>query len=158
MLKPKISSVKVGSDFADVRTAIDTMIQKWNGVSKTTNSVGIMVIPAEEIVDFIAEKDLSKGVEYKKVVRLTTKSDYKKYLANKKDADRAIIKCNELIEKYNLNMKIIDASYTFDREQLIFRFLADDRVDFRQLAKDSSLFNIYYAGIRKLMTSCSTFT
>jgi cell fate regulator YaaT (PSP1 superfamily) len=33
-------------------------------------------------------------------------------------------------------MKIIDASYTFDREQLIFRFLADDRVDFRQLAKD----------------------
>ena len=56
MLKPKISSVKVSSDFADVRTAIDTMIQKWNGVSKTTNSVGIMVIPAEEIVDFIAEK------------------------------------------------------------------------------------------------------
>ena len=88
------------------------------------------------VVDFIAEKDLSKGVEYKKVVRLTTKSDYKKYLANKKDADKAIIKCNELIEKYNLNMKIIDASYTFDREQLIFRFLADDRVDFRQLAKD----------------------
>ena len=33
-------------------------------------------------------------------------------------------------------MKIIDANYTFDREQLLFRFLADDRVDFRQLAKD----------------------
>ena len=33
-------------------------------------------------------------------------------------------------------MKIIDVCYTFDREQLIFRFIADDRVDFRQLAKD----------------------
>ena len=53
-----------------------------------------------------------------------------------KDADKAIIKCNELIEKYEVDMRIIDACYTFDREQLIFRFLADDRVDFRQLAKD----------------------
>ena len=33
-------------------------------------------------------------------------------------------------------MKIIDACYTFDREQLMFRFLADERIDFRQLAKD----------------------
>ena len=33
-------------------------------------------------------------------------------------------------------MKIIDASYTFDRSQLVFKFLADDRIDFRQLAKD----------------------
>ena len=42
----------------------------------------------------------------------------------------------DLIEKYELDMRIIDASYTFDREQLIFRFVSDDRVDFRQLAKD----------------------
>ena len=33
-------------------------------------------------------------------------------------------------------MKIIDACYTFDREQLMFRFLADERIDFRQLAKE----------------------
>ena len=52
------------------------------------------------------------------------------------DADKALIKCNSLIEKYNLEMKIIDVSYTFDREQLIFRFVSDSRVDFRQLAKD----------------------
>ena len=53
-----------------------------------------------------------------------------------KDASKALIKCNELILQYNLDMKVIDACYTFDREQLIFRFLADERVDFRQLAKD----------------------
>ena len=57
-------------------------------------------------------------------------------MSNLKDADRALIKCRDLIDKYNLEMRIIDACYTFDREQLMFRFLADDRVDFRQLAKD----------------------
>ena len=88
------------------------------------------------VVCFVDESQISKDIEYKKVIRLTTKSDYKRYLTNLKDAEKAIVKCNELIEKYGLNMKIIDASYTFDREQLIFRFLADDRVDFRQLAKD----------------------
>ena len=88
------------------------------------------------VVKNIPESEVSKDVDYKKVIRLTTKSDYKKHLSNLKDADKAIVKCNELIEQYGLDMKIIDASYTFDREQLIFRFLADDRVDFRQLAKD----------------------
>ena len=88
------------------------------------------------VVKFIPDSDVSKDIEYKKVIRLTTKADYKRYLSNLKDAEKAIIKCNELIEEYGLEMKIIDACYTFDREQLIFRFLADDRVDFRQLAKD----------------------
>ena len=88
------------------------------------------------VVREIAESEISKDIDYKKVIRLTTKADYKKYMSNLKDADRALIKCNELIEQYGLDMHIIDASYTFDREQLIFRFLADDRVDFRQLAKD----------------------
>lgn len=88
------------------------------------------------VTKFVPESEVSKDIQYKKVIRLTTKADYKKYLSNLKDADRAIAKCNDLIEEYGLDMKIIDASYTFDREQLIFRFLADDRVDFRQLAKD----------------------
>ena len=88
------------------------------------------------VVKFIPESDISSDIEYKRVIRLTTKADYKRYLSNLKDAEKAIIKCNELIDNYGLEMKIIDACYTFDREQLIFRFLADDRVDFRQLAKE----------------------
>ena len=32
-------------------------------------------------------------------------------------------------------MKILDASFTFDRNQLLFNFIADERVDFRELAK-----------------------
>ena len=69
-------------------------------------------------------------------MRIANKNDQKKHLSNVRDADKAVIKCNDLILEYGLDMRIIDASYTFDREQLIFRFVSDNRVDFRQLAKD----------------------
>lgn len=76
------------------------------------------------------------NIEYKKVIRISTKNDYMNYLSNKKAAKIAENKCKSLIKKYNINMKIIDTSYTFDKSQLIFRFFSDDRVDFRQLAKE----------------------
>ena len=88
------------------------------------------------VVCFVDDKNINKNLEYKNVIRVATKTDYKKYLSNIKDAKKALVKCNELVDKYGLLMKIIDVNYTFDREQLIFRFLSDDRVDFRQLAKD----------------------
>ena len=84
----------------------------------------------------VVDESLNKNMELKNVIRIANKNDYKKHMNNMSDADKAVIKCNELIEQYGLEMKIIDASYTFDREQLIFRFVSDSRVDFRQLAKD----------------------
>ena len=78
----------------------------------------------------------NNNMEYKGVLRIANKNDYKKHMSNIRDAKIAVNKCNDLIQEYNLDMKIIDAFYTFDREQLVFRFVADNRVDFRQLAKD----------------------
>lgn len=75
------------------------------------------------------------------VVRVATKSDYNNYLKNIEDSKQAYAKCKELVKKYNLNMVILDANYTFDRGQLLFTFLSENRVDFRKLAKD--LANIY---------------
>ncbi len=75
------------------------------------------------------------------VVRISSKKDYEKHLKNVEDAKKALGKCKELVEKYCLNMYVLDANYTFDRGQLLFTFLADSRVDFRKLAKD--LANIY---------------
>lgn len=72
----------------------------------------------------------------KPVVRISTKRDYMEYQKNVKDAKKALERCRELIEKYELNMQVIDASFTFDRSQLLFRFVSDNRIDFRQLAKD----------------------
>ena len=42
----------------------------------------------------------------------------------------------QIYERNNMNMHIIDASYTFDRDKLIFRFLSDTRIDFRELARE----------------------
>ena len=79
--------------------------------------------------------------ELKKVLRKATKEDLLNNLKNSEEAKKAIEKCRELVKKYNLNMQIIDASFTFDKSQLLFKFLSDNRVDFRNLAKD--LANIY---------------
>jgi len=89
-----------------------------------------------QVVCNVDDMLIDKNVDYKKVIRKATKNDVKVNANNLREANNAIVKCNELIESYNLNMRIIDASFTFDREQLIFKFLADDRVDFRQLARD----------------------
>lgn len=75
------------------------------------------------------------------VVRIASKKDYETHNKNIKEAKQALKKCKELVLKYKLNMMILDANYTFDKSQLIFTFLADNRVDFRKLAKD--LANIY---------------
>ncbi len=75
------------------------------------------------------------------VVRIASKKDTEKHLKNQEDAKKALIKCRELVLKYNLNMYILEANYTFDRSQLLFTFLSESRVDFRKLAKD--LANIY---------------
>lgn len=74
--------------------------------------------------------------ELKKVIRISSKQDYFDHKKNQKDAKEAVKTCRTLIEEYELKMQIIDASFTFDRKQLIIRFIADSRVDFRDLAKD----------------------
>lgn len=75
------------------------------------------------------------------IIRLASKEDIKKHEKNIQDAKKALKKCRELVEKYKMNMYIIDASFTLDRNQLFFRFMADNRVDFRNLAKE--LANLY---------------
>lgn len=81
----------------------------------------------------------------KNVLRLASKKDEKRHLKNVQESQIALKKCRELVVKHQLNMKILDASYTFDRDQLFFYFLADNRVDFRNLAKD--LAAIYHTRI-----------
>lgn len=70
------------------------------------------------------------------VIRKTTKEDYFAYKKNMLDSERALYKCRNLIKKHNLEMRLIDANFTLDRKQLLIRFTADNRVDFRALAKE----------------------
>lgn len=86
-----------------------------------------------KVVDIL---DVDDSDKYDKVIRISTRNDYQKHLNNLKDAKIALEKCKELSIKEGLNMTILDATYNFDKTQLIFRFLSDERVDFRNLAKD----------------------
>ena len=72
----------------------------------------------------------------KRVVRIASKEDFNKYRKNQKDAKSALDYCKKTIEEMGLNMQMIEAHYTLDREQLVFKFLSDNRVDFRELAKN----------------------
>lgn len=91
----------------------------------------------------IEEKKLKSPL--KKIIRISNKRDYNKHRKNIKEAKEAKEICQELANNQNLNMKILDASFTFDRDKLLFRFLADGRVDFRELAKE--LARIYHVRI-----------
>ena len=71
-----------------------------------------------------------------KIVRVATKRDFSKHLENQKLAKQALIEAKKMVEKEKLDMMILEANYTFDRSQLLFTFLADNRVDFRNLAKN----------------------
>ena len=72
----------------------------------------------------------------KPIIRISTKADYQKHRKNLKDAKEVVEKTKELANKYELNMNITEATYTFDRDKILIKFLADSRIDFRQLVKD----------------------
>lgn len=88
-----------------------------------------------KVVSKINSSDIKNIDELRDIIRISTKNDYEQYLKNLKDADKALKDCREIVKSLNLDMKIINASFTFDRKQLIFNFLADERIDFRELAK-----------------------
>ena len=73
--------------------------------------------------------------EMKSVIRISTKKDYNNYLNNLKDAKIALDFAREEANKLEIDMRIVDATYTLDRKQLTFNFIADERVDFRNLVK-----------------------
>ena len=72
----------------------------------------------------------------KKVLRIADSKDRLIVEENKKAASEAYEVCNQKVEEHELDMKLIDVEYTFDRNKVIFYFTADGRVDFRELVKD----------------------
>lgn len=84
----------------------------------------------------VEKKKENLNLPLKKVLRIATKEDEKKYLFNIEESKKAFNECERLIHKHKLEMKLMDASFTFLKEQLVFHFLADSRIDFRDLAKE----------------------
>lgn len=74
--------------------------------------------------------------DLKKVIRIASAEDVSKNEKNHKDAKKALKKAAEIADRIGLNMKFTEASFNFDRSQLIFYFISDSRIDFRDLAKE----------------------
>ena len=72
----------------------------------------------------------------KPVIRVATDADEKTALKNREKEKEAFNICLEKIAKHKLEMKLVDAEYTFDNNKLLFYFTADGRIDFRELVKD----------------------
>ena len=72
----------------------------------------------------------------KPVIRVATPEDDEIEMKNKEKEKSAFNICLEKIAKHKLEMKLIDAEYTFDNNKVLFYFTADGRIDFRELVKD----------------------
>lgn len=123
--KPKSKIYYFSPNKYKIKKGINVIVKTERGMQ-----LGTVEIPNTEIESSKINSALNE------VVRIASKKDYDNHLKNVRDAKKALKNCKELTEKYKLNMMILDASYTFDRSQLLFTFLADGRVDFRKLAKE----------------------
>ena len=100
-----------------------------------------VIVETEKGLQFgkvVSKVEEIKGIDkesIKDIVRISTKEDYKQYQKNLKDAKDSLQYINDCIKELDLNMNVIDSSFTFDRKQLLVNFISDERVDFRELAK-----------------------
>ena len=82
----------------------------------------------------IAESEVTQPL--KPVLRIATEEDKRNEQKNREREKEAFRVCKEKIRKHELDMKLINAEYTFDGNKILFYFTADGRIDFRELVKD----------------------
>lgn len=113
---PESKSFSVG-DHVIVKTA--------RGSEFGTVVIGNKTVSSSEIV-----------LPLRSVERLATRDDIERHDRNMELEKEAFAICQKKIREHGLEMKLIDAQYTFDNTKLLFNFSADKRIDFRELVKD----------------------
>ena len=81
------------------------------------------------------EKKSNLVLPLSKVLRKADKKDFDKFQKNSKEAEKALLEAKKISKSLELDMNFVDAYYNLDKTQLIFLFLSENRVDFRELAK-----------------------
>lgn len=106
--------------------------QGTNVIVETARGIeyGHVVLGCKEV----AEEKIIQPL--KPVIRVATEEDDEIESRNKEKEKEAFVICLEKIRKHGLEMKLIDAEYTFDNNKVLFYFTADGRIDFRELVKD----------------------
>lgn len=109
----------------DIEVGNKVIVETARGVE-----IGSVVLGMRDVEDDKITQPL------KPVIRIATPEDLKKEEKNREKEKEAFLICLEKIRKHELEMKLIDAEYTFDNNKVLFYFTADGRIDFRELVKD----------------------
>lgn len=109
----------------DLKIGDRVIVETARGVEMGKVAVAPQEVPDDEVVQPL-----------KTVQRIATEEDFKRAEKNKEKEKEAFKICQEKIKKHKLEMKLVDAEYTFDNNKLLFYFTADGRIDFRELVKD----------------------
>ncbi|MCR5272461.1 MAG: stage 0 sporulation family protein [Lachnospiraceae bacterium] len=112
------------SDFA-IKPGDHVIVETARGVELGTTTLGIREVNEESVFQPL-----------KPVIRIANEKDEETMEKNRQKEKEAYKICREKIRKHNLDMKLVQAEYTFDNNKLLFYFTADGRVDFRELVKD----------------------
>lgn len=116
----------------EIEQGESVIVETARGVEFGTVSLGITKMKRE---------DLSKPL--KPVLRIANEEDHKQHIENESRKDETMAICQELVQKRNLDMKLVDVEFTISGNKVIFYFTADGRVDFRELVKDlASVFHM----------------
>ena len=109
----------------DVKRGSKVIVETARGIELGTCVNDPSEIPDEEVV-----------APLKPIMRIASETDIKQAADNHAKEKEAYKLCQQKIHEHNLEMKLIDAEYTFDNSKILFYFTADGRVDFRELVKD----------------------
>ena len=116
----------------DIKRGTNVIVETAQGME-----YGTAAAPPYEVEDERVTKPL------KKILRIATPVDDRQNEENIEKEKEALRLCREKVKEHELEMKLIDSEYAFDRSKLTFYFTADGRVDFRELVKDlASTFRI----------------
>lgn len=109
----------------DFSTGDHAIVETARGIEYGT----VMIAPREVEDDKVIQP-------LKPVIRRATPQDDQTVIDNREKEKHAYKVCMEKIAKHELQMKLVQAEYTFDNNKLLFYFTADGRIDFRELVKD----------------------
>ena len=109
----------------DLKPGMNAIVETARGIEFGQVMIGPKEVPEEKVT-----------LPLKKVLHIATPEDEKQLHENEDKEKRAFGICLQKIEQHQLEMKLVDVEYTFDRSKIIFYFTADGRVDFRELVKD----------------------
>ncbi len=130
----QVISVRFKADGADYYFDPDGKVYKTGSLAVVETAQGIECGTVSEGNHSVEDDKIVQPL--KKALRNATEKDIKKVEENKEKAKDAFKICEEKVLAHALDMKLIEAQYSFDGSKLIFFFTSDGRVDFRELVKD----------------------